>query len=239
MIFLDFEDLSNLKKYCQSYNININDKNLKYFDIYKKFLKEYNKKINLTAIVEDEAIIKKHFLDSLILDKYLDFKNKKLIDIGTGAGFPGVPLKIINNNLDLTLVDSVAKKTNFLELLKNKLNLDYLVINQRAEILGKDKKYRETYDIAVARAVKNLKELSEYCLPLVKLDGFLLAMKGPKNIEEEIKEAENIINILGGKIINIFKYKLLSEDDRVIVLIKKISQTPPKYPRSTSQIIKK
>ncbi|MBP0979705.1 MAG: 16S rRNA (guanine(527)-N(7))-methyltransferase RsmG [Oscillospiraceae bacterium] len=236
---MDFEDLSNLKKYCQSYNININDKNLKYFDIYKKFLKEYNKKINLTAIVEDEAIIKKHFLDSLILDKYLDFKNKKLIDIGTGAGFPGVPLKIINNNLDLTLVDSVAKKTNFLELLKNKLNLDYLVINQRAEILGKDKKYRETYDIAVARAVKNLKELSEYCLPLVKLDGFLLAMKGPKNIEEEIKEAENIINILGGKIINIFKYKLLSEDDRVIVLIKKISQTPPKYPRSTSQIIKK
>ena len=236
---MEYNNLSKLKHYCQIYEINITDKSLEYFNVYKNFLQEYNKKINLTAIIDDEAIIKKHFLDSIILNKYLDFKNKKIIDIGTGAGFPGIPLKIINNDLDLTLVDSVAKKTKFLELLKNKLNINYLVINQRAETLGKDKEYRENYDIAVARAVKNLRELSEYCLPLVKLNGFLLAMKGPKEIEKEIKDAENIIRILGGEVINVFKYKLLSEDDRVAVVIKKISQTPPKYPRLTAQILKK
>ena len=255
--------MEKLKQDCLKHNINILDKDLEKFDLYGDFLKEYNQKVNLTAILDDDDIAKKHFLDSVIVSKYIDLEGKKMIDVGSGAGFPGVPLKIVNHDLELTLVDSINKKTEFLKALKAHLNLDYQVLSKRAEDLGrcdcvvgqnhlnknnnknsktqenKEQNHREQYDVAVARAVKNLKQLSEYCLPLVKLGGHFVALKGTNNIEQEIDEASEMIKILGGQIVDEIKYKLAEEDNRMIVLIKKISHTPPKYPRLTAQILKK
>ena len=230
--------LNSLKTIALKYNIDINDSQLKNFGIYADFLKNYNQKVNLTAITKDSEIIEKHFLDSIIVTKYISINNTKIIDVGSGAGFPGVPLNIINNSINLTLIDSIGKKVKFLELLKEQLNLNYFAIHARAEELGKKTNYREKYNFAIARAVKNLCELSEYCLPLVSIGGYFISMKGT-NIDQELKDAEKTIKILGGKITDIFKYKLPSGDNRSIILIKKISQTPPIYPRSSAKIAKK
>ena len=213
--------LEKFKNYCVDYKIELNDAQINCFDLYGEYLKDYNNKVNLTAITDDDEIVRKHFLDSLIVSKYVNLDNKNVIDIGSGAGFPGVPLKILISSLNLTLVDSVGKKVQFLESLKNHINLDYMTINKRAEDLGRDLNFREHYDVVIARAVKNLKPLSEYCLPLA-----------------EICDSVDMINKLGGKLTDDFRYNLALGDERAVILVKKISQTLAKYPRLTSQILK-
>lgn len=230
--------LNSLQTIALKYKIHINDAQLNIFGIYADFLKKYNQNINLTAITKDSEIIEKHFLDSIIINNYISFSNARIIDVGSGAGFPGVPLNIINHNSNFTLIDSIGKKVKFLELLKEKLKLNYSVIHARAEELGRKIDHREKYNFTIARAVKNLCELSEYCLPLVSVNGYFISMKGT-NIDQELEDAEKIIKVLGGKITDIFKYKLPSGDGRSTILIKKISQTPPKYPRSSAKIAKK
>lgn len=198
---------------------------------YTDLLIEWNKKINLTAITDIKDIITKHFVDSLTINKYIE-ENKLVIDIGTGAGFPGIPLKILNKNNHFILVDSLNKRINFLEEVKRQLNLNNLeLIHARAEDLAKKIEYREQSDIVVSRAVANLSTLAEYMLPFVKLNGICICMKGP-NIEDEINSSKNAISILGGKIEKIDNISLeQSSIERNIIIIRKIKTTPNKYPR--------
>ena len=198
---------------------------------------DWNKKINLTAITQEKDIIYKHFIDSISINKYI--KNKTdIIDIGTGAGFPGIPLKILNSKNSFTLVDSLGKRINFLQNVKKDLNLNNInLIHSRVEDLAQIDAYREKFDIVASRAVANLRVLVEYMLPLVKEDGICICMKGP-NIEEEIKDAKNAINILGGKIEKIDFMELPGEMQRNIVIIRKIKNTPNMYPRKAGIPVK-
>ena len=205
-------------------------------DAYAEFLVEYNQNVNLTAITEPHEILVKHFIDSILLSKYVDFPlNSTIIDVGTGAGFPSVPLKIYRPDLKLTLLDSLNKRINFLKLLADKLGIDCQFIHGRAEDVSKTTEYREKFDFAVARAVANMSLLSELCIPIIKVGGIFAAMKGPT---EDISIGMNAVKILGGEICDDVKYSLKDEERR-IVLVKKISQTPSKYPRNSSQIKKK
>lgn len=205
------------------------------FDLYMDLIIEWNKKINLTRIIEPEEIKEKHFEDSLTILKYLK-NNDKVIDVGTGAGLPGIPIKIKNDSLEVTLLDSLNKRVNFLNEVIKSLNLNKInAVHGRAEEFGQDKNYRENYDVAVARAVAPLHILAEYLIPFVKLDGIAICMKGPK-AEEEIKNSEEIIAVLGGKIETIEKLFLKKNEQRNVIIIRKIKNTPEKYPR---RIIKK
>lgn len=219
-----------LVKSAKKIDIDITEEQAQKLYKYMITLIEWNKKINLTAITQEKEIIYKHFIDSISINKYI--KNKRnIIDIGTGAGFPGIPLKILNNQNNFTLVDSLGKRINFLQNVKKDLNLNNInLIHSRAEDLAKIDIYREKFDVVVSRAVANLRVLVEYMLPLVKKDEICICMKGP-NIEEEIKEAENAINILGGKIEKINFMELPGEMQRNIVIIRKIKNTPSIYPR--------
>ena len=201
----------------------------KYYN-YMNLLLEWNEKINLTAIIEPREVILKHFVDSLTIAKYIK-ENEKLIDVGTGAGFPGIPLSIVKENTDIVLLDSLNKRINFLEEIKQNLKLENITtIHGRAEEFGKNKKERETYDIATSRAVAPLNILLEYLLPLVKVGGKAICMKG-SNIEE-IENAKNALEILGGKIEKIEEITLPNSDiKRNIIIVKKIKNTPSKYPR--------
>lgn len=211
-------------------NIDLTEKNVKDFFCYMKMLKEWNNKINLTAITEDKEIILKHFIDSLVILKYIK-DNSSLIDVGTGAGFPGIPLKIVKEDIKLTLLDSLKKRLEFLSEVCKTLDISNVnIIHGRAEDYGIDSNYRENFDVVTARAVANLNVLAEYCLPLVKNDGIFICMKG--NNVEEIKEATKAIEKLGGKIENIEKINLPSSDiERNIIIIRKIKSTPKEYPR--------
>jgi 16S rRNA (guanine527-N7)-methyltransferase len=198
------------------------------FDTYIKELLEWNKKFNLTAITDPEEIRVKHFEDSLSLEKAIRLTDQNIIDIGAGAGFPGVPLKIKYPNLKLTLVEATKKKVEFLEHLVKVLDLkDVEVIWGRAEEVAKDK--REQYNIAVSRAVAELNTLAEWCLPFVKVGGLFVAYK-TSNTESEIANAEKAIEILGGKIKEIKRLEI-GIIKRSLIIIEKISPTPPKYPR--------
>ncbi len=214
-------------------DINISEIEIENFKIYMKLLLEWNKKINLTAITNEDDIILKHFIDSLTIKKYMS-ENEKIIDIGTGAGFPGIPLAIMNKNNEITLMDSLNKRIVFLNDVINKLKLTNVkAIHSRAEELARNKTYREKYDVAVSRAVANLSTLVEYMLPFVSVGGKCICMKGP-NIEEELKNAKNAIKELGGEIIKIENFKLPeSDNERNIVIIKKIKETSSKYPRKS------
>jgi 16S rRNA (guanine527-N7)-methyltransferase len=192
----------NLRNY-----IDLNDSQYKKFDKYMDLLIEWNKNINLTAITDKEEIVLKHFADSLSICKYFN-NNDKVIDIGTGAGFPGIPLKIYNNTLNITLLDSLNKRVIFLNNVIDELELNTITaIHGRAEELGRNIEYREKYDKAVSRAVANLSTLLEYVMPFVKEGGEFICMKGP-NIEEEIKNAKNALKELGGSIERIDNFKL-------------------------------
>lgn len=200
---------------------------------YEKELLEWNQKFNLTAIRDVESIRTKHFLDSFSC--VLAWKANppdRLIDVGTGAGFPGIPLKILYPNMELTLVESVGKKAAFCEHIVNVLGLeDVEVIHARAEDLGQDPNLREEYDWAVARAVANLNVLSEYLIPLVKIGGNMLAQKG-ENAPAEAQSAENAIELLGGKLEPLIPVNLPGvADDRYLVVVNKIARTPSEYPR--------
>lgn len=206
------------------------------FDSYAERLVRWNEHVNLTAITEPDDIVIKHFIDCLYIMKYVAFKkDEKLVDVGTGAGFPGMPLLIANPDLDVTFVDSMEKRIGFLrDVLKN-IGLTGTRIHERAEVVGKDADYREKFDYATARAVAPLNVLCEYCLPLVKVGGLFVSLKGSSGMEE-LKAAENAINVLGGEVAKAVEYQLPNGDGRSIIIIRKISQTPTKYPRKSKKI---
>ena len=231
-------DKTLLKQQSQRLGILLDDKMLSDFDTYAEMLVETNKQFNLTAITEPDEIVIKHFADSLSLLTIGIKENAKIIDVGTGAGFPAIPLMIARRDIRFTLIDGSGKKLKFVSDVCNKLSLNAEIIHTRAEELGKDTHYREKYDYATARAVSAMRELSEYCIPFVKVGGSFIAMKGIK-ADEEIKEASNAIKILGGKI-NTKKEIVLDESaSRIIIDVIKISETPTKYPRASAQIAKK
>ncbi|OKZ65628.1 MAG: 16S rRNA (guanine(527)-N(7))-methyltransferase RsmG [Clostridium sp. 28_12] len=198
---------------------------------YMNLLIEWNEKMNLTAITEPKEIILKHFIDSITILKYID-DNSKLVDVGTGAGFPGVPLSIMNPTLKITLVDSLNKRLIFLQEVVKELNLKNIeIVHARAEEFGQNKNYREKFDIATSRAVANLATLSEYIVPLVKIGGKIISMKA-SNAKEEINDAQKAIEVLGGKIEKIEEFDLPESDiGRTIIIIDKNKCTPAIYPR--------
>ncbi len=228
-----------LLNYAKNYGISLDEKALKRFENYYNFLVEYNQHTNLTSITEKNDVIIKHFLDSIILTKFFELNSDtKLIDVGTGAGFPGVPIKIANPEINLTLLDSLNKRIIFLNKLLEKLNLTAEVFHSRAEECGKNKNFREKFNIVTSRAVAKLTVLSEYCLPLLKVGGFFVSLKG-SNVEDELEESAKSIKVLGGKIERVEKFDLPEEKgSRSLVIIKKVSSTPAKYPRSNSSISK-
>lgn len=215
----------------KDFNIKINDEQIKRFMNYMNLLLEWNEKINLTAITQPEEVKLKHFVDSLTVLKYIN-DDDKVIDIGTGAGFPGIPLKIMNENTKITLLDSLNKRINFLNIVIETLNLRNIqAIHGRAEEIARNKLYREKYDVAVSRAVANLSTLTEYMLPFVKVGGKCICMKGA-NVNEELKKAKNAIKELGGEIERVDNFYLSDNDnERNIIVIKKVKETNPKYPR--------
>lgn len=220
----------------ERYGFELTEEQYRKFDIYADFLVEYNKNVNLTAITEPDEILVKHFIDSVLLLKYAEIpENSSLIDVGTGAGFPSIPLKIMRNDIKITLLDSLAKRVTFLEKLCGKLEITAEFIHGRAEDIAQTAEYREKFDFSCARAVANLAVLSEYCIPFVKVGGYFLSMKGHG---EDIDGAENAIKLLGGEISGISGYTL-ENDARKIIAVKKISHTSAKYPRKSAQIKKK
>ena len=205
-------------------------------NIYAEFLVEYNEKVNLTAITEPRDILVKHFIDSVAPLKFLTVpEGASIIDVGTGAGFPSVPIKIFRPDLKLTLLDSLDKRITFLKLLCDKLEIEADFVHGRAEDVSKTSEYREKFDYSCARAVANLSTLSEYCLPFVKVGGSFISLKGPN---EDIYSANGAIKLLGGEIAEVTDYEI-DGDERLLVQVKKVSQTPPKYPRNSAQIKKK
>lgn len=226
------------KDFCLYFEEEIDDNKIQKFYDYMNLLVEWNKKINLTAITEEKDIILKHFVDSLTVLKYIK-DNKNIVDVGTGAGFPGIPLAIMNDSLKITLVDSLNKRINFLNEVCSKIKLkNTKAIHSRAEEFGQDNNYRESYDIAISRAVSNLTVLAEYLLPLVKVGVKIICMKGP-DIEEELKQAKSAIDILGGKFERCDNFCLPKSDiSRNIIIINKIKETPKKYPRKAGTPVK-
>lgn len=229
---MEIEEFSKLiSSYGKEISIEFSNIQIERFYKYMNLLIEWNEKINLTAITEPKEIIIKHFIDSLTVLKDIKGKNT-LVDVGTGAGFPGIPLKIMDEEIKITLLDSLNKRINFLNEVINQLDLKNIeTIHSRVEDAGKNKKYRERFDIATARAVANLVTLSEYMLPLVKVGGKSICMKGSE-VSEELQNSKKAISILGGEIENIDNFQLPKSDMmRNIVIIKKVKNTPNKYPR--------
>jgi 16S rRNA (guanine527-N7)-methyltransferase len=224
----------------QYLKISLSEDQIRAFDIYLQELISWNKNINLTAISEPQDIILKHFLDSLSCTLASNFsKVGNLIDIGTGAGFPGTPLKIVYSQLYLTLVDSVGKKTEFCKFIVNLLALDKVkVINSRAEELGQNTDYREKYDLAVGRAVSGLSTLSEYLLPFLKVGGKAIIQKG-RSAKDEAHSANRAITEMGGKMDEIRPIQIPGLDERYLISLSKISPTPSKYPRRNGMPSKK
>lgn len=235
-------NIEELKKimifYGEKIDIKFTEEQLNQFYEYMNLLLEWNEKINLTAITAPNEVILKHFIDSLTINKYIK-ENSTLADVGTGAGFPGIPLKILRPDLKITLVDSLNKRINFLNEVINKLNLVNIeTVHSRIEDFGKDKKYRESFDFVTARAVANLAVLSEYLLPIAKVGGQCVCMKG-SSVEEELSNGKNAIKVLGGKIKNIDEFVLPDSDmSRNVIIIDKIKNTPNKYPRKAGIPVK-
>lgn len=229
---MDFENFK--EEFIQKLNlieINLDNNQLEEFYKYMCLLIEWNEKMNLTAIIEPKEIILKHFIDSLTILNEIEDKNT-LIDIGTGAGFPGIPLKIAKPNLKVVLLDSLNKRILFLNEVINKLELENIeTIHARVEDIGKNIKYRENFEIVTSRAVANLAILSEYMIPLTKIGGKCICMKG-SSIKDEINESQKAINLLGGKVEKIDEFVLPSTDiKRNIIVIKKEKNTPKNFPR--------
>ena len=211
-------------------------------DFYKFYnlLTEWNEKINLTAITEEYDVATKHFLDCMSIFDYVDFCcGERIIDVGCGAGFPSVVMGIADRRLKITMLDSLNKRINFLNEVKNSLKLDNLsAVHSRAEDLARTKEHRESYDFAVSRAVANLASLSELCLPFVKVGGYFIAFKGP-NVSGEIEEAKTAIKLLGGKIERVENYEIPTTDlAHNLVFVKKISAVSPRFPRKSPKPIK-
>ncbi|MGN1156887.1 MAG: 16S rRNA (guanine(527)-N(7))-methyltransferase RsmG [Agathobacter sp.] len=226
----------NLEKFetgLRELNIELSEHQLQQFLDYYELLVEWNKVMNLTAITEFDEVIEKHFLDSLCLVKIKDCsKNLKVLDLGTGAGFPGIPLKIAFPELEIVLMDSLNKRINFLNEVISRLGLKNIAaVHGRAEEMARKKEYREMFDLCVSRAVANLSSLSEYCLPFVKKEGCFISYKSAES-DQEIADAKNAVFLLGGKIGEIIKYQVPGSDmGRALVQINKVKQTPKAYPR--------
>ena len=217
--------------YGSKIEINFTEKQINKFYKYMNLLLEWNEKINLTAITDPKEVILKHFIDSLTINKYLK-QNSTLADVGTGAGFPGIPLKIVRPDLKITLVDSLNKRINFLNIVIDELELKNITtVHSRIEDFGKNKQYREKFDYVTARAVANLAVLSEYLLPITKVGGQAIVMKG-SNVKEELDDGKKAIGILGGKLNCVDEFVLPDSDIfRNVVIIDKIKNTPGKFPR--------
>jgi len=222
-------------------DMDLTDKQYEQFIKYMRLVQEWNQKINLTTIIEDEEFIKKHFIDSIKAFKSNELKEAKtLIDVGTGAGFPGLPIAIMNENIQVTLLDSLNKKINFLNLVVDELGLKNVkTIHSRAEDGANNKNLREKFDIAVSRAVANMAVLSEFCLPYVKVQGCFIALKGPA-VEDELKDCKNALGVLGGKLKEVIKVDIEDTDlKHNIVVVNKIKECPLSYPRKAGSITKK
>ena len=225
-----------LKEYSTQMGVELDDLALERFDTYAERLVRWNEHTNLTAITDSEGITIKHFLDSLYPLRHISLKDgDTLVDVGCGAGFPSMPLLIASPKVEVSFVDSVGKKLSFIKDVLLNTGLVANIEHARAEELGKNINFRETYDVAVARAVAPLNILCEYCLPLVKVGGTFISLKG-SNGKEELEQAKNAIKVLGGKLECFDEYSLPNGDSRSVVVIKKISQTPTKYPRKSKKI---
>lgn len=230
-------DLSIFKQKLSGLNLELSEKQLEQFMKYYELLVETNKVMNLTAITDFDEVIDKHFVDSLSLVKAIEpAKIKRAIDVGTGAGFPGIPLKIAFPELSITLLDSLNKRVNFLNQVIDILGLEKIeAVHGRAEDFGRDGAYREKFDLCVSRAVANLSTLSEYCLPFVKIGGRFISYKSGK-IDEELEHSENAVGILGGRIADCLKYNLEDTDmERSLVVIEKKRLTKKIYPRKAGK----
>lgn len=225
------------KEKAEKCNVHLSEKQLEQFDIFYNMLIEKNKVMNLTGITDYEEVIDKHFVDSISINLFEKFADcDSIIDIGTGAGFPGIPLKIVFPEKKIVLVDSLNKRINFLNEVIEELGLENVeTIHSRAEDLAKKSEYREQFDFCVSRAVSNLTSLSEYCLPFVKKGGYFVSYKSGK-LEEELKEAEYAIKILGGSLEKSMEFLLPETDNnRTFAIIKKTKECPKKYPRGGSK----
>ena len=223
----------------KSINIDIDGKTAEKFMIYMRELVSWNEKVNLTAITEPNEIITKHFLDSAAPAEYIG-EGASVIDVGCGAGFPGLVLKLLRNDINLTLLDSLDKRLKFLDFVINETETEGVaLLHMRAEDGGRDRKYREKFDVAVSRAVANMAVLCEYCLPFVKTGGKLIALKGPKTAEE-LKNAETAIKRLGGRLAGVYESKIPYTDlEHTVVIIEKIGKTPAEDPRKAGTPSKK
>lgn len=225
--------MENLKRKASMLGISLTQKQLDQFKAYYEMLIEKNKVMNLTAITEWEEVIDKHFIDSISLVKAADLSGeKRILDLGCGAGFPGIPLKIAFPNLKITLLDSLNKRINFLKDVIAELGLEEVeALHGRAEDYARKPEYRERFDYCVSRAVANLTSLSEYCIPYVKEDGYFISYKSGK-VKEEVKEVKKALFLLGGQLEDVVSFTLPETDmERDFVLIKKEKKTPKKYPR--------
>ena len=225
--------MEQLKKKSEMLDISLSEKQLQQFLSYYEMLIEKNKVMNLTAITEKEEVIDKHFIDSISFNKAMDVtRSLKILDLGTGAGFPGIPLKIAYPNLEITLLDSLNKRIKFLDEVIEALGLEGIsTIHGRAEDYAKQASYREQFDICVSRAVANLATLSEYCLPYVKEGGCFISYKSG-SVEEELEQSKKAIFELGGKVKEVIAFTLPETDiERTFVVIEKVRKTPKKYPR--------
>lgn len=229
---MEFEEFKReFEKYLAKMNISLLKEQYEQFYAYMELLIEWNEKMNLTAIIEPKEIILKHFVDSLTIAKYVE-EGKSIIDMGTGAGFPGIPLKIYRKDVKVVLADSLNKRIKFLDEVIEKLNLENVeTIHCRAEELGKNKQYREKFDYATSRAVANLSTLSEYLMPFIKLNGKCIFMKTIE-VDEELEKAKKAIKTLGGKVEKVDKFEIPESDlGRSIIIVKKEKATPSKFPR--------
>ena len=224
---------------AEKLGLSVSSQQLDRFEKLAELLVEQNKTMNLTAITDPNGIAVKHFADSISVLSAVEFKSgAKVLDVGTGAGFPGIPLLIMKPDIDLTMLDSTAKKLKYVANTVDSLGLKANVLHSRAEEAAQKPEYRESFDVVCSRAVAALNILCEYCLPFVKKDGIFAAMKGAK-AQEEIEVANNAIKTLGGEIIDKKSFTLSDGAERTIIIIKKISQNLPKYPRPSAQIAKK
>ncbi len=231
--------MERLRELCKDIDVQLDDIALERFEKYMNLVIEWNEKINLTAITDRQEFIVKHFYDSISLLSCADIKKgAKVIDVGTGAGFPGIPLKIVRPDIQLTLLDSLNKRIVFIsDVVMPGIGLNAEAVHGRAEDFSKQAKYREKYDFAVSRAVANLSALSEYCIPFVKKGGEFISMKGP-DVHEELSSAQNAVQVLGGEVSEVKNLTLPDNSGRSIVIIKKVKNTPEKYPRRGVKINK-
>lgn len=226
-----------LLNFIKDYKITLTENQYEQFQKYFELLVEWNEKMNLTAITDENGVALKHFADSLSLLNFVDIpQNSTLADVGTGAGFPGVVLKIARPDIKLTLIDSLNKRLVFLNEVCSQLGIDAELIHSRAEDGARDEKLRESFDFVASRAVARMNVLSEYCLPYVKVGGAFCAMKGAQ-ANEEFKESLNAINTLGGKLENKYFFELPENGgERAIAVVRKVRNTPQKYPRQSGRI---